>query len=161
LRKSANPLAQVVRRIKEIEDIAIEVFAAPMSTEIICSDLHSNVQNHPNFNGYMYNLKKLENWNKTSKSLHFFEKRKCSFGKNIRKTLNAHISILVQKYVQFENLYLFPICSNDFLELVVSELRAGCELVDVDDIACKAIRFPMTLPINGKYFVTPLLMSMV
>jgi hypothetical protein len=73
LRKSANPLAQVVRRIKEIEDIAIEGFAAPMSTEIICSDLHSNVQTHPNFNGYMYNLKKLENWNKTSKSLHFLK----------------------------------------------------------------------------------------
>jgi hypothetical protein len=81
--------------------------------------------------------------------------------KNILKTLNGHISILVQKYVQFENLYLSPICSNDFQELVVSELRAECELVDVDDIACKAIQFSMTLPKNGKYFVTPLLMSLL
>lgn len=40
-----------------------------------------------------------------------------------------------------------------------SELCIECELIYVDGIACKAIRFPMIQPKNGKYFVTPLLMS--
>lgn len=65
----------------------------------------------------------------------------------------------MQKYVQYEHLYLSPISSKDLQELVVFELRAECELISVDRIACKAIGFLMTQPKNGKYFVTPLLMS--
>lgn len=67
LRTSANRLAQVVRRIKEIEDIVIDGFAAPMSTEIVYSDLHTNGPTHSNFKGYEYNFMKLQNWKNGSK----------------------------------------------------------------------------------------------
>ncbi len=162
LRTSANPLAQVVRRIKEIEDIAIDGFAAPMSKEILCSDLHTNGPTHPNFKGNEYNFMKLKNWKiGTKRPNHciFLTDGNVALVRNILKSLNGQISILVQKYVQYEHLYFSPISSKDFQEFVVSELRIECELIYVDGIACKAIRFPMIQPKNGKYFVTPLLMS--
>jgi hypothetical protein len=41
----------------------------------------------------------------------------------------------------------------------VSQLYFDYQLYDVNFIACKGIRFPITNPKNGKYYVAPLLMS--
>ncbi|KAI9554931.1 hypothetical protein GHT06_020211 [Daphnia sinensis] len=144
LRTSANPLAQVVRRIKEIEDIAIDGFAAPMSTDIICSGLHTNGPTHPNFKGYEYNFMKLQNWKiGTKRPNHciFLKNGNVALVKNILKTLNGQISILVQKYVKCEHLYLSPRSSKDFQELVVSELSEECELTSVDGLLAKRFDF--------------------
>lgn len=63
------------------------------------------------------------------------------------------------KYLIHDCLLVSPILSSDFQEIVVSELHSDYQLHDVNFIACKAIRFPITNPKNGQYYVAPLLMS--
>ena len=78
---------------------------------------------------------KLKNWKIGAKSTNhciFLKDGNVALVRNILKTLNGRISIVVQKYAQYEHLYLSPTSSKDFQELVVSELRAELELISVD-----------------------------
>ena len=79
--------------------------------------------------------------------------------KNILKSTDGKISLYVKKYLQKEDLYTNPLISSTFAELVVSDLSTKLTKINVDYVVRKAIRFPMSQPKNGKYFVSPLFMS--
>jgi|688.fasta_scaffold1152541_1 hypothetical protein len=62
IRTSANPLSQVIRRVKEIEEIATDVYAPVLSKEVVCSHLHSNGPILPDFIGVQFKNMKFQNW---------------------------------------------------------------------------------------------------
>lgn len=162
IRTSANPLSQVIRRVKEIEEIETDVYAPVLSKDVVCSHVHSNGPILHDFRGVQFKNMKFLNWEigvKRPNHCVFLKDGSVALIRNILKSMNGKISILAQKYLINDSLFVSPITSKDFQEIVVSELHSDYQLYDVYFIACKAIRFPITHPKNGKYFVAPLLMS--
>ncbi len=162
IRTSANPLSQVIRRVKEIEEIATDVYAPVLSKEVVCSHLHSNGPILPDFIGVQFKNMKFQNWEigiKRPNHCVFLKDGSVALIKNILKGMNGKVSILVKKYLIYDCLFVSPISSLDFQEIIVSQLHSDYQLHDVYFVACKAIRFPITNPKNGKYYVAPLLMS--
>lgn len=164
MRTSANPLAQVIRRLKEIEEInTTNDYASPSSTETLSySCEHTNGPTPINFKGYQYKKIQLRNvtiCTKRPDNCVFLNDGSVALVKNILKSTDGKISLYVKKYLQKEDLYTNPLISSTFAELVVSDLSTKLTKINVDYVVRKAIRFPMSQPKNGKYFVSPLFMS--
>lgn len=163
MRTSANPLAQVIRRLKEIEEISTEDCDAPSSpAETVCSNDHVNGPIPLEFTGDQFKKMKLRNWTiSTKRPDHcvFLSDGSVALVQNIIKNSEGDIFVYVKKYLMYEDLYISPLPSRTFQELVVSELGTELYMVNVNLISCKAIRFPTTKPKNGKFFVSPLFMD--
>jgi hypothetical protein len=165
MRTSANPLAQVVRRLKEIEVIHTnDDYASPSSTEthMILSCDHTNGPTFINFKGYQFGKIQLRNvtiCTKLPNNCVYLNDGSVALVKNILKSRDGQISLYVKKYLKHDDLYTSPLPSRTFQELVVSELSTELAIINIDYVVCKMIRFPMAKPNNGKYFASPLFMS--
>ncbi len=163
MRTSANPLAQVIRRLKEIEEISTEDCDASSSpADTVCSNEHVNGPIPLEFTGDQFKKIKLRNWTiSTKRPDHcvFLSDGSVALVQNIIKNSKDDIFVYVKKYLMSEDLYISPLPSRTFQELVISELGTELYMVNVNLISCKAIRFPTTKPKNGKFFVSPLFMD--
>lgn len=78
---------------------------------------------------------------------------------NIIEDQNGNVFLIGKRYCKQQNLFVYPLPSNDLQEIVVSEPSLIVEAWPISSMDCKMLRIPMQLPENGFFFVSPLCSS--
>lgn len=161
LKSSVNPLQQAVRRLDESEKNNLN---APLIKEK-CSGLSSSHSDGPNINHLLgeqfknYDSKFLCLTTRKPDHCVLLNDNTIPLISNFIKTPLGEICFIGRKYLSYENLYTYPLPSKSIQGYVVTNLSPEIQCWTIKRVICKCFRIPMSIPLDGNWFVTPLLMS--